>query len=264
MLNATIAETSLGDPMAGKWLQALLLVGSNVAILVPVPLAWRKGLYSEAAIYTTMTIVSCLAHYTAVYECCVISIGIKCYMEAPLVGKFDLINAFQIISTSFMMVIYPLPHSIYGKQNINPGSKDLINAFICILVTLFMGDNFDKDTLDIVKNLTCVVLTLFCIGYTIFVHFVLGVKFHLDVRDFVLGMLFFVLGIWSFALANMYREDFHWFIHTFWHIFMGFALWFFVDGKEKVRKPAPQRNLPAAKLYYYAIPANAVAVVPSA
>ncbi len=243
-------------PIVDLWLQAVFLVGSNIAFLLPVPGAWRKGLHYEGAIYIGICVISSVAHYTGVYKCCLFMINEKCYMDHSLLGKFDVTNAYQIVSTTFLMFVYPLPGSpkSAGTTRLHEGSKVLINAYLCILVALFMADDFEE---PIIRTIIGAVVTLFSIGFAAVAYFVMKVDCNMDGHSFALGWLFFLFAIASFGMGGMYK-DFNWFIHAFWHIFMGFALWFFIDGKGKVKVRAHSESNNQRYLAYYAVPVAAI------
>lgn len=123
------------------------------------------------------------------------------------------------------------PYHVTSSPNLNPTGRNrvCIDVFIAVVLPLLVLDGLDKDTMS---SVFAIMVISYCL-----IMLLLGVKPNVESFSCTLGFVFFLLAGLSAGIGSVFR-DYNWFMHSFWHVFAGFAIACFVKCKKLEEREA--------------------------
>ena len=198
--------------------QALFLILSNVAFLLPSGLAYYHKMFYEGTIYLLMCVVSALYH--------VVDTGLATFLHYRTWQMLDFYSAFMMITRTTMMVVYNTSDSeddpVHFKRNMS--IKQVVTVCLDMIGLLMILENIDTKIMVGVLSGLCFIMI------TIAVIFFRDVLRHIDLTDLVCGSLVIAIASIFFFVVP---EGHYWLVHSLWHIFVALGVALMVEALNK-------------------------------
>lgn len=190
--------------------QAIFLMGSNIAFLLPSVLAYRRAMVYEGTVYLLMCIVSTFYHYVDTGHQL---LGYKTWQI------LDFYNAFMMISRTGLMVFY----NTSDDESEDAFKRNTMIKQVCHVVVDNLG------LLLVLENVSTAILVTILAGVVALMIVIAIVWFrdnleHIDVWDLGFGTFLLFAGTMCYTLGG--SGDQYWWVHSLWHILaaLGVAL----------------------------------------
>lgn len=222
--------------MHQKWFKTFYLVASNVSFLFPSLFALASNYYAEAAIYTSISIISSLYHLCK-----------EDWIDAAGDGGFCLVlnfDQFKALDFFFAQMIVPITLLYFisfdaivdrKKKKIVSGDRKWLEILLLYWYAFFNAFTLLADN-DFILNViilgSSTLTTVILITLIIYIKYDgLLVKFY--PTELALGLFFSFFAISFMFLQDRVSDHLYWFIHASWHILGSLSQWFLMISKKE-------------------------------
>ena len=204
--------------MVSTAVEAVFLVGSNLAFLVPFIAALRAGLYPEAVAFMRMLVVSALYHVVDTIS------GVDLGLDYGVWQRLDFFNAFIMILLATFVVVLPTDQ---GQEPARRNRNHVIKSCVyygaeTIALALVLQD----------ASTPFVVLALALVGLlmVIFVYVFDREALQMDFYDLVASQVLIMLGIVAYASCG--SGGCYYALHSIWHILVSLGLFLVIESRD--------------------------------
>lgn len=199
--------------------KTILLVGSNVAFLLPAWAAFKDNMIYEGIRFTLMGFVSGFYHIIDCYPKMKNLLG----LSLSVWSKMDFFMAFGLITATTMMVLWNTGRSATGCQRVRNFQIKHPIQLIIDAVTLALVLR------DIETPLFVFILALISICILNVVMFIYPEELNLDWSDLIVGIFLTIIGVLCYFLCNS-SKCYFW-AHSMWHILIACAIFMMVETR---------------------------------
>lgn len=200
-------------------LQAVFLVGSNVAFLLPSYKSFKRGMLFEGTVFLMMALISAMYHVSDTF-------GVNVIFDFSTLQFDDFYLAFNIIPVTTLMIMFSTDKSEPDEVITRNFRIKSISWFVLSLVTVTLVRQ------EVSTGVMVLVLggLSACAG-VVSIIFWRG-SIHIETVDFIMMWIFIAIGTVCFFLDELYSNDYY-ILHSIWHVMAGIGIFFGVEAENK-------------------------------